>query len=145
MKETRNVTPEVWAIINKIEEAVITAQKLKAVSIAFSEEFVSNGTDRNLAAIMERPEYYSSLYIAMEGFIDSLNDTIKAADNASRAYCQKARAEDDNIKGIEAIDIDIPPELEDKIAALRSDKYFSDMSDAEIVRHLLKLGLEAQE
>ena len=93
MKNTCNVTPEAWAIIEPVEEAELMARRLKAVTTAFAETFTKNDvTGADIGEIRNRPEHFCYLFSTLELMVADLTDKIAAADNAASVYLAAARA-----------------------------------------------------
>lgn len=89
-----NISNEAWEIIDQVEAAELTAQRLKAVTCAFGELFARRTPDENVKAVECTPELFSNLFSVMELFVLNMNDAMAAVSAACDKYMAQEKVKE---------------------------------------------------
>lgn len=84
---------EVFEILTGIEELVLTARKLKAVTTAFDNTFCEHVNGVDIDEIRARPEQFCYLFEALRDYVCQVLEQAQDVDRMGAAYMNMKRAQ----------------------------------------------------
>lgn len=75
-------------IIDCVNETLLVARRMKAVTDAFSEAFTECSSGANWEEVQRRPEHFCYLFSAIHALVYEVNEAAQAADEASSKWIE---------------------------------------------------------